>query len=353
MTPAEHAFGHAPARTVGVEEELLLVDRETHALAPDAAAVLAQLDGLPAGAVGHEAFAAELELRSPAAPDAEAATRALRRARAAARAAGATLMGVGLHPDAALGDAELVAKDRYRRVEEEMRGLIRRTPECALHVHVGMPDADAAVNALNGLREALPLLQGLAANSPYWFGRDSGMASARAAIVRAYPGRGVPRAFANWDDYAQTADQALRAGDLPDYTYLWWDIRLQPRLGTVEVRELDAQASLADVAAVAGLVHALALRAIEAPPRRPTPPEALAWSAWMASRDGLDAAVLDAEGDRRPLRDIARETAAALDVEEAFRIAGAGNGAERQRRAFEAGGMRRLLGELTRATSEL
>jgi carboxylate-amine ligase len=350
---SEHAFGRAPALTVGVEEELLLVDKDTLALSGDAGAVLARLDGLPQGTAGHEAFAAEIELRSPAAPDAEAAVRAIGRARAAAQQAGAILMGAGLHPDAQLGDAELVAKERYRRVEEEMRGLIRRTPECALHVHVGMPDADAAVHALNGLREALPMLQALAANSPFWFGHDSGMASARAAIVRAYPGRGVPRAFANWDDYAHTADQALRAGDLPDYTYLWWDIRLQPRLGTVEVRELDAQAPTDDIAAIAGLIHALAARAIEDPPAHPTPPEALAWSAWMASRDGLDAAVLDRSGNRRSLREIALETAAELGADGAARIARDGNGAERQRRTFAGGSMGLLLAELVRATSEV
>jgi glutamate---cysteine ligase / carboxylate-amine ligase len=349
----EHAFGGAPAFTVGIEEELLLVDRDTHQLAPNAADVLSRLDGLPPGSVGHEAFAAELELRSPAADDAEAATTALGVARAAAGRAGATLIGAGLHPSAALGDVELVAKERYRRVEDEMRGLIRRTPECALHVHVGMPDADAAVHALNGLREALPLLQALAANSPYWFGRDSGLASARAAVVRAYPGRGAPRAFRNWDDYAATADEALRAGDLPDYTYLWWDIRLQPRLGTVEVRELDAQAPLRDIAAIAGLIHAIAVRAVEGPPRHATAPEALAWSAWMASRDGLDAHVLDANGIRRPLRDIARRTATELRQDEAERLARDGNGAQRQRIAYARGGLRAVLAELVRTTSDL
>jgi glutamate---cysteine ligase / carboxylate-amine ligase len=352
----EHAFGHAPALTVGVEEELLLVDPNTLGLKPHAAAVLANLraDRLPPGAVGHEAFAAELELRSPAAPHAEAAVRALGEARDAAGDAGATLMGAGLHPDAALGEVELVAKDRYRRVEDEMRGLIRRTPECALHVHVGMPDPEAAVRALNGLREALPLLQALAANSPFWFGRDSGLASSRAALVRAYPARGIPRAFRDWEDYAATADAALRAGDLPDHTYLWWDIRIQPRLGTVEVRELDAQASLRDVAAVAGLVHALALRAVERPPQRPTPPEALAWAAFMASRDGLDAAVLDAgdDGERRLLRAIAQRTSDALGVDDATRIARDGNGAERQRSDFARGGMRTVLERLVASTSE-
>ena len=349
----EHAFGRAPAFTVGIEEELLLVDRDTHQLAPNAADVLSRLDGLPPGSAGHEAFAAELELRSPAAGDAHAATTALGAARAAAGRAGATLIGAGLHPSAALGDAELVAKERYRRVEDEMRGLIRRTPECALHVHIGMPDADAAVHALNGLREALPLLQALAANSPYWFGRDSGLASARAAVVRAYPGRGAPRAFRNWDDYAATADEALHAGDLPDYTYLWWDIRLQPRLGTVEVRELDAQAPLRDIAAIAGLIHAIAVRAAEDPPRNATAPEALAWSAWMASRDGLDAHVLDANGIRRPLRDIAHRTAVELQQDEAERLTRDGNGAQRQRIAFARGGLRAVLGELVRTTSDL
>ena len=350
---SEHAFGRAPALTVGVEEELLLVDKDTLALSGDAGAVLARLDGLPQGTAGHEAFAAEIELRSPAAPDAEAAVRAIGRARAAAQQAGAILMGAGLHPDAQLGDAELVAKERYRRVEDEMRGLIRRTPECALHVHVGMPDADAAVHALKAVRVALPVLLALAAISPFWFGRDSGLASARAAVVRAYPGRGAPRAFRNWDDYAATADEALRAGDLPDYTYLWWDIRLQPRLGTVEVRELDAQAPLRDIAAIAGLIHAIAVRAVEDPPRNATAPEALAWSAWMASRDGLDAHVLDANGIRRPLRDIAHRTAVELQQDEADRLARDGNGAQRQRIAFARGGLRAVLGELVRTTSDL
>ena len=82
-----------------------------------------------------------------------------------------------------------------------MQGLIKRTPECALHVHVGVPDTDAAVAAMNGLRERLPLLHGLGANSPFWFGRDSGMASSRAAVIRAYPGRGIPPVAGSWDQY--------------------------------------------------------------------------------------------------------------------------------------------------------
>src|SRR5205085_12133035 len=147
-------------------------------------------------------------------------------------------------------------------------------------------DAATAVNVLNGLREHLPLLQGLSANSPWWFGRDSGLASARYALVQAYPGRGVPPAARDFDEYAETVAATLAAGELDDYTLLWWDVRLHPRLGTVEVREMDAQAPLADVAALGALVCSLARFAAERPVASPTPSDAIAWSSFRAARDG-------------------------------------------------------------------
>ena len=88
-------------------------------------------------------------------------------------------MGAGLHPNGRFGEVELVASDRYREVEESMRGIIRRNPEAALQVHVGMPDGHAAIRVFNALRRCLPLLQGLSANSPWWYGMDSGLASRR------------------------------------------------------------------------------------------------------------------------------------------------------------------------------
>src|SRR5262249_37514423 len=152
---------------------------------------------------------------------------------------------------------------RYRHVDGEMRGLIRRTPECALHVHVGMPDAETAVRVFNRIRSHLPLLQGLAANSPWWFGVDSGLASARGALVRAYPGRGIPRALRDVDEWEEVVAETTAAGELPDYTFLWWDVRLHPRLGTIEIRELDAQSSVDDAASLAALVRALVVEAVD------------------------------------------------------------------------------------------
>lgn len=351
----EHAFGTGEPFTVGIEEELLLVDPETHELAHVAEEVRPRIDQ-PEEMVDYEAYAAELELRSPPSPDAAAAVAALASARRAANEAGATLMASGLHPAGALGDVRLVRKARYEGVEREMRGLIRRTPECALHVHVGMPDADAAIAALAGLRDALPLLQGLGANSPFWFGADSGMASARAAVVREYPGRGVPPAFGSWDEYVEAVDAAAAGGGPRDYSLLWWDVRLHPRLGTVELREVDAQTRLDEVAALAGLAQATARRAAESPPRRPAHPQAVAWSCFRAARDGLDAEILH-EGALTPLREAARRTLAALGagepaLEGVERMLADGNGADRQRAAHSRGGMPVLLRELVERTRD-
>jgi carboxylate-amine ligase len=292
--------------TVGIEEELFLLDPDTHALADDAARVLAAIEA-PPGAADHEAYASEIELRTPPCPGAGEAAESLRASRDAARAAGATLAGVGLHPDAPFGDARLVDKPRYRDVEASMRGLMQRTPECALHVHVGVPDPETAIRVFNRLREHLPLLTGLSANSPWWHGRDSGLASARAAAVRAYPGRGIPAAFADYASYEEALAATAAGGGPDDYTLLWWDVRPHPRLGTVEVREIDAQSGVADAAGLAALVQALARLAAEEPPRSPAPTDAISWSGFRAARDGLEATILH-DGELLPLREAARRS---------------------------------------------
>ena len=186
---------------------------------------------LPQERADHEAFLAEVEVRSEPRRTAGEAIADIAAGRAAVVAAGGTPMAVGLHPDARFGDVRLVESDRYRRVEGEMRGLIKRTPECALHVHVAMPSPEAAVAGLMGLREALPLIGALGAGSPFWFGLDSGLASARAAIIRAYPGRGLPPRLSGWEDYLEALDAIAAGGGPKDHTMVWWDARLQPRLG--------------------------------------------------------------------------------------------------------------------------
>jgi carboxylate-amine ligase len=271
------------------------------------------------------------------------------------------LIGAGIHPDGAFGDVVHVDEPRYHEIHAQLRGLLRRTPTCALHVHVGMPDADTAIHVYNGLREWLPLLQALAGNSPFWHGSDSGLATARAQLFRGYPRGDIPRAFASFEDFEESVAAVVAAGDAPDYTFLWWDIRPHPRLGTVEVRAMDAQSSLRTVHGLAGLIHALARAAAEAPAPDGgwSPREALMESSFRAARDGIGATLWH-HGALRPVPEIADAAIAraapftedADALAEVARSAREGAGADRQRAAFARGGMRAVLELLAAETAE-
>ena len=346
-------FDAATAFAVGVEEELLCVDRVTHALDHHGIDALGRME-VHAGSAHPDLYAALVELASPVCSSVGEAVGAIATLRADLIAAGATPLGAGIHPAGAFGDVVHVDTQRYHEIGDQLRGLARRTPTCALHVHVGMPDAETALRVYNGLREWLPLIQSLAANSPFWHGQDSRMASARAQMFRAYPRADIPPAFASWDEYETTIDAVVRAGDAEDYTFLWWDLRPHPRLGTVELRAMDAQSALWSVAGLAGLVHGLARAEAGAPPREWSSREALEESSFRAARDGM-AATLWFEGALRPVPEI---LAAALDraaddpaLEEVERFVLEGGGADRQRTAHARGGMPALLALLVAETA--
>lgn len=361
----EARFGAQADFAIGVEEELILVDPETRALSHAGVEVLARMGDADAEAEGFahpDTYSALIELASPVARDAREGVAALSALRARVRAAGGTTIGAGIHPDGAFGDVVHVDEPRYHRIVDQLQGLIKRTPTCALHVHVGMPDAATAIRAFNGLREHLPLLQALAANSPFWHGRDSGLATARAQLFRGYPSADIPRAFDSYDDYAASVEGVVAAGDLPDYTFLWWDIRPHPRLGTVEVRAMDSQSALWSAAGLAALVHGLARAAAEEPREDWMSREVLMEASFTAARHGLRAR-LPMDGALRPVPEVARAAlerarphAAALGSADALggieRILAEGNGADRQRAAFARGGMAGLLDLLVREAEE-
>lgn len=353
----------APDFALGVEEELLVVDGATLALAHTGVGVLRDMVVAPgAGSAHPDTYAALVEFASPITRRAAEGAGAVGALRRAARATGATLLGAGVHPDGAFGDVVHVPEPRYDEIHTQLRGLLRRTPTCALHVHVGMPDDATTIKAYNGLREHLPLLQALAANSPFWHGTDSGLASARAQLFRGYPRGDIPPAFASFDDFEATVGGVVAAGDAPDYTFLWWDLRPHPRLGTVEVRAMDAQSALWSVAALAALVHGLARAAAQAPARTAwTPREVLMESSFRAARDGLAATLLH-DGALRPVPEIARaavalarpfarEQGSEAELDLVERILAEGGGADRQRAAFARGGMPALLGHLAAETA--
>ena len=355
-TIGEARFGAQADFAIGVEEELLLVDAQSRALSHAGVDVLERM-GDPAawgqGFAHPDTYSALIELASPVAHDAGEGVAALSALRARVRAAGGTVIGAGIHPDGAFGDVLHVDEPRYHRIVDQVEGLIKRTPTCALHVHVGMPDAATAIRVFNALREQLPLLQALAANSPFWHGHDSGLATSRAQLFRGYPRAEIPRAFDSYEDYAATAEDIVAAGGLPDYTFLWWDIRPHPRLGTVEVRAMDSQSSLWSAAGLAALVHGLARAEAQEPRGTWVSREVLMEASFTAARDGLRAR-LPMDGALRSVPEVARaalerarpyaaELGSADALEGIERILAEGNGADRQRAAHARGGMPALL----------
>jgi carboxylate-amine ligase len=336
----DHKFGSSPPLSLGVEEELLLVD-ERQRLVAESELVLERLSGPAAERVSTEIFAEQIELRRRVADE------------------GFRMLGAGLHP-ASTSEPTLVSNPRYEVVREDFGNLLR-TPPCGLHVHVGIPDPDTAVHVANAFRLYLPALQALSANSPFQAGLDSGHASARTSVVRSYPRFQVPREFRDYEDFCRVADQLIAAAGVDDYTYIWWDVRPHPQLGTVEVRAVDVQMDAAGSSAIAALVQAIAARELADPSDVDLSREALEESYFQAASHGLDAEILldstapepAREACRRMLdsvRPYSRDLGSEAALTEIERILRDGNGADEQRRVHREAGMEGLLRHLAERT---
>ena len=219
--------------------------------------------------------------------------RALRAARRLARALAEQNLRAavaGTHPCAVAGDTVLSSQPRYRQIGDSMRVLARREPTLATHVHVGVASSEDAIRLLNRVRAELPILLALSANSPFWRGRPTGFASTRTTLFDAFPRSGLPRSFSGYADWIATVERLLRAGAISDPSFLWWDARLQPRYGTVEIRIMDGQSNIEDVAALAALVQALASLELERcgdPGPEPRTDELIEENRFLAARDGI------------------------------------------------------------------
>jgi len=348
--------------TLGVEEELHLV--APHSLEPQRATdVLLEQGDWRAGRAAGEICDGVIELISPVSSCVGEAVATLRELRAEAISHGVGLLGAGLHPSARFGHVRHRSGARYDLIADSMRGVMRQTPHCGVHVHVGMPDADTTIRTCNGMRKWIPLLQALGANSPFWYGQDSGLASARSVVCNSFPRSGIPRAFVDYEDFEDTVRDLQLVGDCPDYSLIWWDLRPHPRLGTLEIRALDAQSSTDDLAALVALAHCLAVHEADAPPTRDIGPEALRSMSFAANRDGLDARV-PFDGAMLPVRNAA-VLALALVGHHAVelgcwdelmlvqRLLERGNGAVRQRQGAAQGGIDAAVRMLAAETMQM
>jgi len=351
---------------VGIEEEVMLLDPRTWKLAQRADRLLGVLGDDVAGSCSAETHEAALELATrPHATVGEAIAELGRlRARLArdARAIGLSTAAAGMHPGAMAEDPQVSPAGRYQLVHRTMRGIARREPTFALHVHIGVADPDSAIRLLNRLRAHLPLLLALSASSPLWRGEATGLASNRTILFQAFPRTGLPRRFDEYGDWVRTVDLLLRSGAIPEPTFLWWDARPQPRFGTVEVRIMDAQPRLEATAALCALVQAVARLELEegfAPRELVEAEEALAENRFLAARDGVAAELIDpVRALRVPVADLlvdllaaAAPHASALGAADEFAVIPAlvsAPEAARQQALAAGGGVGALVSDLAR-----
>jgi glutamate---cysteine ligase / carboxylate-amine ligase len=281
--------------TIGVEEELMILDAET--FEPAAASHLLVGD-VEQGTLKTELHASVVELTTPVCSDVDeviASLRTLRRT-AAERAAehGLVIAAGGAHPTAALESLPVVQEERYLSMLRDVGYAARRQGVNGLHVHVGVPSMDECWERLESVLGWLPAVLALSCNSPFVDGVATGMLSNRAAILAELPRGGPPPAFPSFAEWEAWVDRLVQLGVLADYTRLWWDARPHPRLGTLEIRIADQPTSLERVALVVGVIRELVERA----PRRPTPRGDYLQNRWAAARHGVDAQLIHPDGTR-------------------------------------------------------
>ncbi|MBV9338181.1 MAG: YbdK family carboxylate-amine ligase [Solirubrobacterales bacterium] len=349
---------------MGIEEEIMLLDPATWELTQRGDEVLSRAHEQLAGRCAAETHEAALELRTAPHTSVREAVNEMRELRRLLvqdlDRLGIAAAAAGTYPGPSGEPTRVSPSSRYQVIQRTMRGLARRAPTFALHVHVGVPDARSAIRLVNQLRAHLPMLLALSASSPFLHGQSTGLASNRTIVFQGFPRTGLPRRFADYSDWAETVDLLVRSGAIPEPTFLWWDIRPQPRLGTVEIRIMDAQPRLAATAALTALVQALARLELEegfASPALVGAQEALAENRFVAARDASAAELIDPVRTRlvpvaRLLDDVlaaVRPHAAALDsldeLEEVRTLVLAPEPA-RQERLMAAAGLEVLVADL-------
>src|SRR5437870_1295165 len=355
----DHAFGKSDAYTLGVEEEYMLLDSETFDLVQHIDTVLAAVSGHELEPrINAERMQSVRGVPTPVShPPADVAAQ-LRRLRGyvtgIAGEQGLRVGSAGTHPFALFERQRITAKDRYRAMVDQMQYIARRELIFGMHVHVAVDDAEKAIQVVNGLIAHLAELVALSASSPFWRGEPTGLRSSRHMVFAAFPRSGMPPRFRNYAEYAQVVNQLEKTGCIQDYTHIWWDIRLHPRLGTVEIRICDAVTRLEDVIAITAYCQALVKHYAELVERGEEIPSfhriLTTENKWLAARYGLSAPVMDLHWGRRnrlPVAALVRRTLETLrpharDLGSENELAGVeeilrrGNGADRQLHVFNA-----------------
>ncbi|HEY5099263.1 MAG TPA: carboxylate-amine ligase [Gaiellaceae bacterium] len=316
----DHAFGKSDAYTLGVEEEYMLLDGESFDLVQHIDTVLEAVAGHELGTrINAELMQSVLEIATPVCHTAGDVATQLRTLRGyvgeVARERSMRVGSAGTHPFSLFERQRITAKDRYRALVDQLQYIARRELIFGMHVHVAVDDPEKAIQVVNGLIGHLAELVALSASSPFWRGEATGLASSRHMVFAAFPRSGPPPRFRDYADYAEVVGQLERTGCIADYTHIWWDIRLHPRLGTIEIRICDAVTRLDDVIAITAFCQALVKHYSErfdAGEEIPSFHRILTTeNKWLAARYGLEAPVMDLHTGRRnrlPVAQVIRRT---------------------------------------------
>ena len=342
--------------TIGVEEEYLVLDAVTRAPVPAGDLVVRRAHQRLGDAVHTELQRAQLEVNTPVCPTlAEVRDHLVhlrREVSSAAASEGAVVAATGTHPVASWRDhASITPTEPYLRLERDYQQLAREQLICGCHVHVGIADAELAIQVMNRVRPWLSVVLALAANSPFWAGIDTGYASYRTEIWRRWPTAGTPEVFSDRAEYEELVEALVVTGSIDAPARIYWDVRPSARFPTLELRVTDVCTTVDEAVMVAGLVRGLARAcALEAAAGVPLPrprAELLRAATWRAARYGVEADLVDVLGGRAvaasdlvgALLDFVRPSLEELgDWGETSDQVGAvlahGNGAVRQRAAY-------------------
>jgi carboxylate-amine ligase len=355
----EHRYGESDAYTLGVEEEYMLLDPETFDLVQHIDTVLSQVhDEEFVARIAPELMQSVLEISTPVCHNAGDVDKELRKLRAyvtdLGRRENCRVGSAGTHPFSLFERQRITARDRYRALVDQLQYVARRELIFGMHVHVAVDDPEKAIKILNALLVHLGDLLALTANSPFWRGELTGLASTRQMVFAAFPRSGVPPRFRDYGDYAAVVGQLEKTGCIADYTHIWWDVRPHPKWGTIEVRVMDAVTRVEDAVAIAAYIQSLVKHyseRYEAGHELPSFHRMLVTeNKWLAGRYGLAAPVMDlmtgrrnrvpvSQLIRRTLRDVephARELGSERELDGIREILAHGSGADRQRRVFNA-----------------
>lgn len=345
-----------PTFTLGVEEEYLLVDKETRSLVIDPPDSLMQEAEAKCGAqVTSELLRSQIEVGTRVCNNVQEAREDLSILRRSiievASNHGLAPIAASTHPFSSWTDQKHTEKDRYDQLTHEMQGAARRLVICGMHVHVGIDNDELRIDLMNQMSYFLPHLLALSCSSPFWMGRDTGLKSYRLTIFDALPRTGVPERFSSWAEYERHVSIMQDAGLIDDSTRIWWDLRPSGRYPTLETRIMDVCTRLDDAIALAALLTCILRMLYRLRTRnqrwRLYTPMLIRENRWRAMRYSFDEGLIDlAKGHIVPFEDLMSELCSLIsddakalgceaEIKGIHNILSRGTSAHRQLKSFE------------------